>query len=103
MEDILEAQAQGSTIHLRVVQSRLDAAAAPRFKQKLASVWQDGLLRAEVDMSSVEFIDSSGVGALLSAYRRLPEATASVALHGMRPQVQAVIELLRLHRIFRIA
>jgi len=80
----------------------MDAATVSRFKEQIAEFWEKGLERAAIDMASVEFIDSSGVGALLGIYRRFPEGSASVTLRNMRPQVQSVIELLRLHRIFTI-
>jgi len=54
------------------------------------------------DLASLDFIDSSGVGALLSLYKRLPPPNPSVKLLRVKPTVQAVIELLRLHRIFEI-
>lgn len=102
MEEIFEAQAEGNTIHLKILKPRLDAASVAKFKDQIAGVWQNGLTRADIDMAATEFIDSSGIGALLSVYRRLPENSATVVLKAMRPQVQAVIELLRLHRIFQI-
>jgi len=103
MEETFQAQVQANSLNIRILKARLDAAAVARFKEQISAVWQDGLVQAEIDMSSVDFIDSSGVGALLSVYRRLPQGSATVTLRGMKPQVQAVIELLRLHRIFQLA
>lgn len=102
MEDVFRAQAEDSTLHLTIIRPRLDAASVAKFKEQIASEWQSVFTHAIVEMSAVEFIDSSGVGALLSVYRKLPESAGAVRLRGMRPQVQAVVELLRLHRIFQI-
>ena len=102
MEEIFRAQVEEKSIHLKILKSRLDAASVGRFKEHIAEVWTKGLERADIDMADVEFIDSSGIGALLSVYRRFPKGANTVSLTGMRPQVQAVIELLRLHRIFQV-
>jgi len=80
----------------------MDAAFIATFKEQVSAAWKAGLTKAVVDMGRVEFIDSSGVGALLSVLRRLPQSDATVVLKDMRPQVLSVIELLRLQRIFQI-
>lgn len=82
--------------------SRLDAANMRDFKSEFAHAWQDGIQTITIDFSKVEFIDSSGIGALLSAHKKLDPSSGSVVLLNVREQVQAVIELLRLHRIFEI-
>lgn len=103
MENEFRAQVEGDAILIAVQRSRMDAASAPRFKDVVAAVWTDSLKSAAVDMSAVDFIDSSGVGALLSVLRRLPQGEGTVTLRSMKPQVLSVIELLRLHRVFQIA
>lgn len=103
MQDPFQAQVNGDSLEIHIKTPRLDAAAVAKFKDVIGTVWEEGLTCARVDMSSVDFIDSSGVGALLSVYRRLPQGGATVELVGMKPQVQAVIELLRLHLIFKIS
>jgi anti-anti-sigma factor len=55
-----------------------------------------------VDLSQVEMIDSSAIGALLSIQKRLAGTDQRVILVGAKPAVLSVIELLRLHRVFRI-
>lgn len=101
MDDVFSAQVNGTSIEIVLLRERMDAAAALKFKDGLNSIWQPGLTGAVIDLGNVEFIDSSGVGALLGVYRRFAEG-AVVSLKSMRPQVLSVIELLRLHRIFQI-
>jgi anti-sigma B factor antagonist len=102
MEPIFAAQVEGTVLEMVLRTDRLDAAAAARFKSRLAEIWPSGLTGAAIDLSQVTFIDSSGVGALLSVYRRFPEGT-DVTLRAVNPQVLAVLELLRLHKIFSLA
>ena len=74
----------------------------PFVKKKIDEIWSDEVTSVEFDFSTVDFIDSSGIGALLGVYKRLPSKNASVKLCNVKAPVQAVIELLRLHRIFEI-
>lgn len=55
-----------------------------------------------VDLSAVEMIDSSAIGALLGIQKRIGDSSKRVTLVGAKPAVLSVIELLRLHRVFRI-
>lgn len=98
----LEARIDGNNLALSVSASRLDALTAADFKRDCAELWEPTITAVRVDLAQVYFIDSSGVGALLSLYKRLPPPNPSVTLCRIQPPVQAVIELLRLHKVFEI-
>ncbi len=89
-------------LHVSVYLPRLDASSAASIKDQLKADLDTGVRRAEVDMASVQFIDSSGIGFLLGMYRKLPKEGAEVLLRNVHPSVQAVLELLRLHRVFKV-
>lgn len=102
MASVLHASKQGDLLCLTVTASRLDAHAVRDFKVAVEAAWSLVVRRVTIDLGAVEFLDSSGVGALLSVYKRLPPP-ANVSLKNVRPSVQTVIELLRLHRIFELS
>ena len=102
METFFDAHTDGETVRLKILRPRLDAGGSPEFKEQIGALWSDSFVHAEIEMTNVDFIDSSGVGFLLSILRRFPEDSGKVVLKGLKPQVQAVIELLRLHRIFQL-
>ena len=97
-----EAKLEGGSLTITLAVPRLDASTAPEFKKEIESVWKPGINNVFADLATLDFIDSSGVGALLSLYKRLPPPNPGVKLLRVKPAVQAVIELLRLHRIFEI-
>src|SRR5437588_242740 len=103
MPKITSGEHEMGTLRMIIHCSRLDAASARDLKKGCEDLWQSGVERVTIDMHNVEFLDSSGVGALLSIYKRLPPHNPSVKLLHVQPAVQSVIELLRLHRIFEIA
>ena len=55
-----------------------------------------------LDMSSLNFVDSSGLGALLSCLRTMNAKSGQLRLFGMTKPVKALFELVRMHRIFAI-
>jgi anti-sigma B factor antagonist len=89
-------------LRVRVAEPRFDAAAVPNFKKALDEAWKPGIARVVLDLAAVELIDSSGVGALLSVQKRLPAQGEPVTLHGTRPAIVGVLELLRLQRVFKL-
>ena len=102
MSLVIEGQTVEGTLRAEVGVARLDASSARDFKKQVDTLWSDKVTGVEFDFSRVEFVDSSGVGALLGVYKRLPAGSASVRLVNVKAPVQSVIELLRLHRIFEI-
>ncbi len=78
------------------------AATVPEFKMAFENAWKPDTTRVVLDLSSVEFMDSSGVGALLGVQKRLSSQGEPVTLKNARPAVVSVLELLRLQRVFKI-
>ena len=94
---------EGATVNLAVRTNLLDAAAAKQTKERFAEIPLDaGVQQIVIDLRIVDFVDSSGVGALLALCRRAPQGTL-VRLVGVKPEVRTVLELLRLHRVFVIS
>jgi anti-sigma B factor antagonist len=53
-------------------------------------------------LSEVGFIDSSGLGAILSCYRHLQFTNGDLRLCCLSEQVRTLFELVRMHRVFDI-
>lgn len=58
--------------------------------------------QAVFDLTHVEFIDSSGLGALVSLNRFLGQQGGELKLAGANRDVYTVFEMVRLHRLFEI-
>jgi anti-sigma B factor antagonist len=103
MVESWSSKVEGDLLSIAVKTPRLDAKAAADLKSHLPSEIVPEVRRAEVDLEGVAFIDSSGVGVLLSIYRKLPSEGAQVVLRNLEPGVRSTLELLRLHRVFLLA
>lgn len=89
-------------LKLSIREPKFDASSAPGFKQTLDRSWAESIREVVIDFSEVEFIDSSGIGALLGVQKRLHSESLPVVISGAKPNVVSVIELLRLHRVFSL-
>ena len=79
----------------------LDASNVAEFKRDMEPILQ---AQAELvlDLSRLRFVDSSGMGAILSCLRQLTARGGDLKLCGMTRQVRTVFELVRMHRVFDI-
>lgn len=79
----------------------LDAGNIKKFREEITPVLEsaDHVL---IDMSKLSFVDSSGLGALLTCYRSLTTRDSDLRLFGLSKPVLALFELVRMHRLFSI-
>jgi anti-sigma B factor antagonist len=79
----------------------LDANNAKEFKGDVGPLLQPQA-KVVLDLSQLRFVDSSGLGSILSCLRQLNAAGGDLKLCGMSKPVRALFELVRMHRIFDI-
>jgi anti-sigma B factor antagonist len=79
----------------------LDASNTKKFKNEMAPVVQSAT-RLVFDMSGVQFVDSSGLGAILSCLRQLNAKGGDIKVFGLSKGVRALFELVRMHRVVEI-
>ena len=80
---------------------RLDAATAPQLRERLGAMGgQDRQM--VIDLGQVEFIDSSGLGALVAHVRALRKLDGDLKLAALNDKVRRVFELTRAFRLFDI-
>lgn len=86
---------------IQLADKRLDAARAPAFKQALTGNVADQPKRVMIDASMVEFIDSTGLGALVSLMKMMGEG-GRIAVAGARPAVRRLFEITKLDSVFML-
>lgn len=98
----LETQEQGDIVIIHVKEERMDAHNSGTFKEQMLSLFDEGRCRLIIDLSTVRFVDSSGLGALVSGFKNASARDGNLKLCGLQPQVRSMFELTRLHRVFEI-
>jgi anti-sigma B factor antagonist len=82
--------------------SRVDAAVADTLRADLKGVVSEGGGRLLLDMSAVKFIDSTGLGVIVTAMTAARGRGGSFALFALPAKVRSLVELTRLHLVFDI-
>lgn len=80
-------------------EGRLNMVAAPAVREAVASIVDSGRSKVAVDLSGVEFIDSSGLGALISGLKTTRQAGGDLRIAGANDQVKLVLSLTNLERV----
>ncbi len=79
----------------------LDASNTRILKEELAGVLSPGA-KLVFDLSQLRFVDSSGLGLMLSSLRQVHNTGGDLKLCGMTKPVRALFELVRMNRVFEI-
>ncbi|MCB0834940.1 MAG: STAS domain-containing protein [Bacteroidetes bacterium] len=79
---------------------RLDSKISTLYKQEFVRLKEQGLTQLVVDLSDVEFIDSSGLGALLMGRRLMEEAGGDLCVSGTQEKVLHMFRIVKLDRVF---
>jgi anti-sigma B factor antagonist len=77
----------------------IDAFTAPRLRTELAQVVDAGATAVVCDLSAVTFLDSSGLGVLIGALKRLRQAGGELLIVLPAPSARKVFSLTALDRI----
>ncbi len=97
-----EASIENNVLVVAIEMVTLDATNSGEFKQDIGPIIENQS-RVLFDLSNLNFIDSSGLGAMLSSLRRISAAGGQLKLCGLQPRVQSVFTLVRMNQVFDIS
>jgi len=87
---------------LTVLDERIDAHNSADLKDYILRLIERGEHNIIVQLEHVRFIDSSGLGALLSGHKNTIAKSGRFVLTNIQQQVGSMFELTRLNRVFEI-
>ena len=86
-----------------VLDGEIDIATSPAIRRFLLAAISGGDVHLAVDMSSVTFIDASGIGVLVAAANRARQAGGGLSLLAPSRQVRRLLDVLHLDAILPAA
>jgi anti-sigma B factor antagonist len=101
MELEISSESNGSQCTV-TLDGEVDVYTAPRLKDELVSLIQNGCTHVVVDLEGVAFIDSSGLGVLVSALRRAREKDGSVRIVCTRESILKIFRITGLDKVFPV-
>lgn len=97
----LQTEKRGNALVVSIQERRVDAAIAIQFKDSVRAAIAAPSDRVVMDLSRVDFLDSSGLGAVVAALKMMgPGRTLELA--GLTPTVAKVFRLTRMDGVFTI-
>jgi anti-sigma B factor antagonist len=99
---VVETDGADGVAVVRVI-GELDSATAPRLREELIGLINRGIRSVTVDLARLDFIDSTGLGVLVSAMKRLREHGGDLVLQSPKPSAMRVLEITGLTKVFAIS
>jgi len=84
------------------IRNELDASTAQRAKEAFGALIDGGAVRLVMDLSNLDYIDSAGLGVLVSTLKMLRARGGDLRLFGVKDSVKMIFDLTRLSRVFTI-
>jgi len=87
-------------IPVLAVHGEVDVSTAPQLRQQLVELASSGAAHAVVDLEGVDFLDSTGLGVLVSGLKRFRTIDGDLLLVCTHRRVLKVFEITGLTRVF---
>ena len=84
------------------IEGTLDAVTAPELRTVIDDLVSSSRKEVTLDLVDLRLIDSSGVGVIVSLFKRVRANGGQVRIVGLRDQPRAIFRLLRLDRVFPV-
>jgi anti-sigma B factor antagonist len=97
----IEHRKQGDVLMARILNNRLDAQSADDFRNTMSDFISNGNRCITLDISEVDFVDSSGLGAMVSVLKLIGE-DGDIAICGPTESAMRMFKLTRMNKVFRI-
>jgi anti-sigma B factor antagonist len=90
--------------HTQVVraQGELDLYAAPEFKRRLADTIEAGKTRVVVDLTEAAFMDSTALGVLIGALKRLRVRDCALAVASEQPTILRILGITGMDQVLEL-
>ncbi len=92
----------GTSAVLTLKERKLDVSVSPELKGEFILLCRPQLKSLVVDLSGVEFCDSSGLSALLIADRQMRQHGGEVKLVGVHKKVLSLLKISQLDKVFQV-
>lgn len=84
------------------INGELDVAAADKVKEHLNGLVEEQAVDMKIDFSNLEYIDSTGLGALIGVLKRLKIKEKDIYILNARKNVKKIFSITGLDKIFKV-
>lgn len=80
----------------------IDIYTSQGFKEKVLNFFEKNQGDISIDGSQLEFVDSTGLGALISILKRIKEINKKIMLTNLKPNIRKIFDITELDKVFII-
>ncbi len=102
MDTGLEVDASHAPVVVIRLTGEVDVFSAPRLREKIIELVNQGHRLLVIDLDAVDFLDSTGLGVLVGGLKRLRSHDGEMSVVCNQPRVLRVFELTRLDGVFAL-
>lgn len=84
------------------LEGEVDVYTAPQLKQQMINLLESGAKEMVVDLTKVDYLDSTALGVLIGGLKRMREMDGNMVLVCPNPRIRRVFEITGLDKIFDI-
>ena len=85
-----------------IIKGEIDIYNSTQLKEKLSSLVQDKPIDLHINCSQLEYIDSTGLGALVAILKKAKQNNLNVTLSNLKPNVAKLFKITNLDKVFII-
>ncbi len=94
--------ARDDTSAILAITGEVDVANSPELREALYSLIDQGITNVIIDASSMDFIDSSGLGVLVGALKHIRDRSGDLIVRSLQPATRRVFEVTGLMKVLTI-
>lgn len=98
----MNTRAMSETTCILEIEGEVDVYTAPQLKQDIAQIAESGVKHLIINLSKVEYLDSTGLGVLIGGLKRMRENQGDLVLVGPGMRILRIFEITGLDKIFDI-
>lgn len=102
MDIKVNTRPSGDKAHLVEVQGEIDVYTSPRVKETINELIEKGKYNLIINLEGVRYIDSTGLGVLIGALKKVREHQGRILLICTNPQIKKIFNITGLVKIFEI-
>jgi anti-sigma B factor antagonist len=96
----IESRKEAGDSGVLSLRGEVDVANSQQVRDAALTMIKDGAKRLVIDLSGTEYLDSAGLGVLVSLLKRTRESDLTLVIAGAQPRVQRLFEITKLNQVF---
>ena len=101
MDIVIDSRPEGDWSVIEV-KGEVDVYTAPKLREKIVDLVNQGSTQLIVDLEGVEFLDSTGLGVLVGGLKRVKSHDGTLALVCTKPKILKVFSITGLSKVLPI-